>query len=119
MFAAKTEKGKFLELLRADATKIVRHTKIRKEANPYDPEWDLYFEEREGNRMFESMKGRKRLIEMWQKQNRRCLICGNEINKESGWKIHIGNSGKKELIHPDCHASVHSVTLNVESAEMQ
>jgi RNA-directed DNA polymerase len=119
VFAAETEKGKLLELLRADATKIVRHTKIRKEANPYDPEWDLYFEEREGNRMFESMKGRKRLIEMWQKQNRRCLICGNEINKESGWKIHIGNSGKKELIHSGCHANVHSQSLNVESAEMQ
>jgi len=30
-----------------DATKIVRHTKIRKHAHPYDREWDIYFLERD------------------------------------------------------------------------
>lgn len=101
------------ELLRADATKITRHIKIRKEANPYDPEWEVYFEEREGDRMFDSMTGRKRLKEMWKKQGRRCLICGDEIDKESGWKIHIEECGKKTIIHPGYHKRVHSELAKV------
>jgi RNA-directed DNA polymerase len=119
VFAAETENGKLLELLRADATKIIRHTKIRKKANPYDPEWNLYFEEREGDRMFESMNGRKRLKAMWKKQRGKCLICRNEINKESGWKIHTSQSGKKELTHPDCYKNTHSESQNVEPVEVQ
>ncbi len=98
-----------LELVRADGTKIVRHVKIRKEANPYDPEWDLYFEEREGDRMFGSMKGRKRLIDMWKKQDRACPVCRDEINKESGWKMHTDEHGKKTILHPECHKRIHPV----------
>lgn len=113
VFAVKTESGEMKELLRADATKIIRHIKIRKEANPYDPEWDVYFEEREGDRMFGSMTGRKRLKEMWSKQGRKCPMCGDEINKESGWKIHINESNKKVIIHPDCHTRFHSEETKV------
>lgn len=107
VFAAKTENGEMKELLRADATKIIRHIKIRKEANPYDPKWDVYFEEREGDRMFGNMTGRKRLKEMWRKQGRNCPMCGDEINKESGWKIHVNENNKKSIIHPDCHTRFH------------
>lgn len=107
VFAVKTESNQMKELQRADATKIIRHIKIRKEANPYDPEWDVYFEEREGDRMFGSMTGRKRLKEMWSKQGRKCPMCGDEINKESGWKIHINESNRKVIIHPDCHKRFH------------
>jgi RNA-directed DNA polymerase len=108
VFAAKTTKGEILELIRAADTQIVRHVKIRKEANPYDPEWDVYFEEREGDRMFGSMSGRKRLKEMWRKQGRKCPVCRDEIDHESGWKVHIDSSGKKVLIHPNCHERLHS-----------
>ena len=101
------------ELLRADTTKIIRHIKIRKEANPYDPKWDVYFEEREGDRMFGSMTGRKRLKEMWRKQGRQCPMCRDEINKESGWKIHINENNRKVIIHPDCHARFHSEETKV------
>jgi RNA-directed DNA polymerase len=113
VFAAKAKTGEMIELLRANATKILRHIKIRKEANPYDPKWDIYFEEREGDRMFGSMTGRKRLKEMWKKQSRKCCICKDEINKESGWKIHIEECGKKSIIHPKCHERIHS-ELTVE-----
>jgi len=108
VFAAKTEGGEMKELLRADATKIIRHIKIRKEANPYDPKWDVYFEEREGDRMFGNMTGRKRLKEMWKKQGRKCPMCGDEINKESGWKIHMNENNRKAIVHPECHIRFHS-----------
>jgi RNA-directed DNA polymerase len=113
VFAVKTESGEMKELLRTDSTKIIRHIKIRKEANPYDPKWMVYFEEREGERMFGSMTGRKRLKEMWSKQGRKCPMCGDEINKESGWKIHINESNRKVIIHPDCHTRFHSEETKV------
>src|SRR5262249_28271495 len=35
-----------VSLFRARSLPICRHVKIRGEANPYDPAWELYFEER-------------------------------------------------------------------------
>jgi RNA-directed DNA polymerase len=39
-------------LARAEATKIRRHIKIRKDANPYDPQWQPYFKERAFRKKF-------------------------------------------------------------------
>jgi len=119
VFAARTENGEYKELIRADATRIIRHIKIRKEANPYDPKWYMYFEEREGDLMFYSMKGRKRLKEMWIKQSRICPVCGDEINKVTGWRTHAGDDGKKVLVHPDCHKIIHPKLSKAVPAELR
>ena len=44
----KTEKGgtEFLDLVQMSAIRIVRHTKIRGMANPYDIRWQGYFSKR-------------------------------------------------------------------------
>lgn len=107
VFAAMNPKGGNVQLLRAADTKIIRHTKIRRGANPYDPLWKAYFEEREGERMFEGMSGRKALKTMWNKQKGCCTLCGEEINKASGWKLHLTREGKKEMVHPACHKKIH------------
>jgi len=36
---------------------IRRHIKIKAEANPFDPAWEGYFEDRQGFKMFNSLKG--------------------------------------------------------------
>jgi RNA-directed DNA polymerase len=52
MFAVKTGqrttdgKPMWLRLVYAGETKIRRHIKIRKDANPFDPQWKSYFKER-------------------------------------------------------------------------
>ena len=57
-FACKTEKqtpdGKpvWLRLAYAGETKIRRHVKIRKNANPFDPQWQNYFAERAFQKKF-------------------------------------------------------------------
>jgi len=57
-FACKTEKqtpdGKpvWLRLVYAGETKIRRHVKIRKNANPFDPQWQDYFAERAFQKKF-------------------------------------------------------------------
>jgi RNA-directed DNA polymerase len=111
VFAAKKQNGELVELIRADATKIIRHAKIRKGANPYSLEWQTYFEEREGDRMFEGMSGRKSLKKIWSKQKGSCTLCGDEINKATGWKMHVNDKSKKEIVHPQCHRKLHPELL--------
>ena len=40
----------------------------RKEANPYDPQWETYFEARIGQQMEEDLKGRRKLVRLWIEQ---------------------------------------------------
>lgn len=65
-------------------TKILRHQKIRGDANPYDKEWETYFEERKGYKLFESMSGRQKLIKMWNNQKGLCPVCKGKVTKETG-----------------------------------
>src|SRR6516225_4723034 len=44
-------------LLSASATPIRRHVKVRSDANPYDPAYETYFEEREGDHMRDTFRG--------------------------------------------------------------
>ena len=46
VFSASNDKRKFLKLVYASDIKIVRHVKIKSEANPYLAMWDEYFAER-------------------------------------------------------------------------
>jgi RNA-directed DNA polymerase len=107
VFATKNKKDEYIQLLVAADTKIIRHTKIRKGANPYDKEWQSYFEERIGDRMFEGMSGRKALKKMWNNQKGKCTLCSDGVNKDTGWKIHINEINKKEIVHPECHRKLH------------
>jgi RNA-directed DNA polymerase len=107
VFAAKTDK-KLVRLKSMSDTKILRHIKIRGDANPYDIKWNTYFEEREGYRLFESMNGRNALIKMWNKQKGLCPICNKRITEKGKWRMHkdiINN--KKYIVHAKCHEIIH------------
>ena len=45
------DKEQICKLPLFDATKIIRHTKIKSLSNPYDKEWDGYFKDRERKRL--------------------------------------------------------------------
>ena len=49
VFAANPPGGP-LELCAASAVSIIRHVKIRSDANPFNPEWNAYFARRQGVR---------------------------------------------------------------------
>ena len=110
------EKG-IVKLVKASDTPIKRHVKIKGAANPYDPEFETYFEERLGLTMKESFKGRNRLLFLWYAQDGLCQNCGEKITKDTGWNIHHilpkaqGGEDKMtnlELLHPNCHRQVHN-----------
>jgi hypothetical protein len=50
----RTPEGKMIwkRLVYASDTKIKRHVKIRRDANPFDPQWRPYFEERTFQKKF-------------------------------------------------------------------
>jgi RNA-directed DNA polymerase len=111
-----------IELRQACDTRIKRHTKIRKDANPFDPNWETYFEKRIGFKMMNNLKGRKRLVRLWIEQDKNCPICEQKITMETGWNIHHltrrvdGGSdklGNLVILHPNCHRQAHSLGINV------
>ena len=94
-----------MSLKRLADTKITRYVKTQCDANPYDPEWKEYFEKRETNKMFNSIKGRESLLYLWKKQKRVCPICGEPIDKEKSWSVsELSENGKsiKFLVHSSC-----------------
>jgi len=57
-----------VRLLLASDTPIQRHVKVKCEANPYDPAFETYFEEREGFYMRETFRGTRTLRYIWNEQ---------------------------------------------------
>lgn len=115
--------GQEYRLMRARSVKIQRHTKIRYDANPYDPDWEIYFEKRLGLKMANNLRGRRQLLYLWREQEGICPVCRQKITTITGWHNHHiqwrshGGSDHAEnriLLHPNCHRQVHSQKLTVE-----
>ena len=82
--------------------KIRRYKKIKGSANPYDEEWQIYFEERATDKMKISLKGRKVLSWLYKTQNGFCPICGKKITVDTEYKVHENETPKgivKILVH--------------------
>lgn len=97
---------------------IKRHLKIKAHANPYDPQWEQYFESRWGKKMLNSSKGRRKLYRIWQRQEGSCPSCQKPITKQTPWNtrfIRVKNKGRAEvtnnlqMYHLNCHS--HSYVL--------
>ena len=117
-FAARLneKKREWLELYRLSSTSIIRHVKVKAEANPFDPEWELYFERREERLMKIALLGRPWTL--WRRQQGRCPVCRELITVETDWHTHHvvwrvnGGSDRLDnlvLLHPNCHRQVHSL----------
>jgi RNA-directed DNA polymerase len=117
------DKGNELILLRAERFPITRHIKVKSEANPFDPKWETYFEKRLTKKMMDNLKGSRQLLQLWKEQQGICPVCKEKITKLTRWHSHhiiwrsLGGSDLQEnrvLLHPNCHAQVHSLGLTVE-----
>jgi RNA-directed DNA polymerase len=75
-------------LFQARTTTIRRHVKIQGPANPYDPHWELYFEERLATQMARTLTGRGTARYLWLEQDGTCPVCGQPLTLEAGWQIH-------------------------------
>lgn len=106
-----------VELCEAVKVPIKRHIKIRKDANPYDPAWELYFEQRRHRKAQDELRDKPGLRYQWRLQKGICPVCSQLITKETGWHNHhvvwrVYGGGEelanRVLLHPNCHQQVHS-----------
>ncbi|GAC1316387.1 MAG: hypothetical protein NVSMB28_02330 [Collimonas sp.] len=111
-----------MELYSLASTPIVYCKKIKGGYNPYDPECEMYGETLRQERMVKSMRYRKEWVKLYVDQRGLCAICGAEMDLDTGWHDHHieyranGGSdvlGNRVLLHPNCHAQVHSLALKV------
>ena len=109
-------------LSHAAATPIQRHVKIKGNANPYDPEWEVYLEERLGVKMANNLRGKRTLQSLWREQNGLCPVCHQKITLLTGWHNHhivwrvLGGAETVEnrvLLHPECHRQAHAQGYSV------
>lgn len=69
--------AKKVVLVKASDTPIRRHTKIKGAANPFDPAWEEYFENRFGLKMKDSPRGKNQLLILWYMQE----VCARTVTK--------------------------------------
>jgi len=106
-----------VQLVQAADIPIRRHGKIRAQANPFDPHWELYFEQRLETKMKTVLKDNHRARRLWLDQQGLCPICRQKITTQTGWqchhiiwRVHGGDNSLQNqvLLHPNCHLQVHS-----------
>jgi len=123
VFAVKITNGNkdgLLELYHIPSTKIIRHTKIKAEANPFDMAWNRYFEERNLAKIKrdQGLYGMKR--KLWLAQEGKCASCGEPLEMGNHEEHHIiprAYGGKTILSNlralcPDCHWRRHTLLRN-------
>ncbi len=109
-----------LQLMKASRVKIYRWQKIKWDANPYDPAWEPYFEERECWKWMHTLAKRGRIDYLWKEQGGKCVACGQPLRfDEEGepWHVHhriwLCRGGEDlfdnmELLHANCRRQIHA-----------
>lgn len=85
---------------------FLRYSQIKGSANPFDVEDRLYFNKREKQKMLGTLKGRHSLLHLWDKQKRRCPVCGQPIDRILQWNVmETTEHGRKQklLVHDKCY----------------
>jgi RNA-directed DNA polymerase len=121
-----TRKGEpyTVRLMKAADVRIERHVLIQHEANPYDPAWEAYYEERLLTKMRMRGSGRDKLRMLYERQEGRCGRCGELFLDPSEWQLHhrhwrvYGGDDEPsnlELLHANCHRQVHSRGMEADA----
>jgi RNA-directed DNA polymerase len=115
-------KGWPIRLMKAAGVKVLRWVKIRSEANPYDPSWEPYLEERMTWKLGHTLAGRGRIEYLWKGQGGKCVVCGQLLHVEVQschihhrvWRCHGGQDtfDNLELLHDNCHRQIHAQKRN-------
>jgi RNA-directed DNA polymerase len=112
-------RGYSIQLMEAAKVSIRDWVKVRSAVNPYDPEWELYLEERECWKLQQTLAGREQIVYLWKEQEGRCRVCRQRLRLEEAawwhihhrrWRCHGGadTADNQELLHANCHRQLHA-----------
>jgi len=117
-----------VHLLRLSSVPIKRHTKIKSDANPYDPTWEPYFEARLHTTIKDTLNDRIDLQLLkwpfegpWQRQLGICPRCEQPLTPDTPWERHhvvwhvYGGTNaldNLQLLHQNCHRQIHAAQTN-------
>lgn len=85
---------------------FMQYTQIKGDANPFDLEYDKYFDQRETQKMLVTLKGRNSLLYLWKKQDRKCPLCGMPIDRILPWNVTekvVNGKIQRSLVHDKCY----------------
>ena len=111
------------EIFQPNRTAIRRQVKVIGTANPYDPQWEVYFEQRRYQRVADELPRRPKLVTLFRLQQGLCPLCNQSITKETGWNCHhilwrvYGGGDEIDnlvLLHPTCHQQLHNPHSDIE-----
>lgn len=114
-------KRTIVRLFLAAQVPVTRHIKVRSAANPYDPDWEIYFEEHQFRQTRDDFWHLSWFKHLWTRERGLCPVCGEYISLQSGWHNHhiqwkvYGGSDQLDnriLLHPNCHQQVHHPDYN-------
>ncbi|HCE8694816.1 TPA: group II intron reverse transcriptase/maturase [Pseudomonas aeruginosa] len=121
VFAYPYKNGKgerhYRQLYKLAETAIVRHKRLPGEYQPYDAAHELKWEALRVQRMQHKLRYRGQILSIFRRQKGLCALCGHAISKETGWHDHHvirrvdggpDTLSNRVLLHPNCHALVHS-----------
>jgi RNA-directed DNA polymerase len=91
---------KILRLYSATDSKIVRHTKVKSEANPFDPAWDAYFVARKNKQMTARLLDSDLPKRLWHQQKGLCPVCGQLIEENQRWAIRPATPLEASSVRP-------------------
>lgn len=95
----------------ASSVPIIRHTKIKQQATPFDTFYERYFQERTSQKWKKNKSGKLKVMALWKRQKGTCPICLEKVTKLSNWIVYWhkgkldGGSDKLDnlsLLHPKC-----------------
>jgi RNA-directed DNA polymerase len=104
-------------LMKAAEVEIERHVLIQHKADPHDPAWEQYYEDRLRTKMEATMAGREQLAALYESQQGRCVQCGELFTERDTWQVHHrqwrvygGDESldNLELLYANCHRQKHS-----------
>jgi RNA-directed DNA polymerase len=108
---------KLVKLLNHADTPIVRHIKDKSDANPFDTNWETYWEQRTYQSVMKENTLNGQMKSLWLRQKGLCPICMQMIHAEDELNIHhvipktLGGDNtlkNTRLLHGNCHRQLHS-----------
>ena len=117
VFYGRDEKGQEKAAVKISKIPIQRHVKVRGNANPYDPEMEVYFEKRLAKKWKTGHHGKRKLLGLWKRQEGKCPNCGQAISLEERSHTHhiiyraMGGPDTQDnllLLHPEFRRQLHA-----------